>query len=73
VYHFLVARKTRSMFEKPNQGNASVFIGGVRDGVVFTYLDTQKKAAKLQSLAEHGFEQADPPPLTEPDLTPAAT
>jgi ketosteroid isomerase-like protein len=37
VYHFLVARKTRSMFEKLNEADASAFIAGVRDDVVFTY------------------------------------
>lgn len=37
MYHFLVARKTRSMFEKLNEADASAFIAGVRDDVVFTY------------------------------------
>jgi ketosteroid isomerase-like protein len=37
VYHFLVARKTRSMFERLNDGDASAFIAGVRDDVVFSY------------------------------------
>jgi ketosteroid isomerase-like protein len=37
VYHFVVARKTRSMFESLNRADASPFIAGVHDDVVFTY------------------------------------
>jgi ketosteroid isomerase-like protein len=37
MYHAVVARKTRGMFEKLNEADASAFIAGVRDDVVFTY------------------------------------
>jgi len=37
VYHSLVARKTRGMFEKLNEADAGPFIAAVRDDVVFTY------------------------------------
>jgi ketosteroid isomerase-like protein len=37
MYHFLVARKTRSMFEKLNEADAGPFIAAVRDDVVFSY------------------------------------
>jgi ketosteroid isomerase-like protein len=37
VYHSLVARKTRGMFEKLNEADAAPFVAAVRDDVVFTY------------------------------------
>ncbi len=37
MYHFLVARKTRSMFEKLNQADAGPFLAAVHDDVVFSY------------------------------------
>ena len=37
MYHSLVARKTRSMFEKLNEADAGPFVAAVRDDVVFTY------------------------------------
>jgi ketosteroid isomerase-like protein len=37
MYHSLVARKTRGMFEKLNQADAGPFIKAVHDDVVFTY------------------------------------
>lgn len=35
------------------------------------YLDTQKKAEKLQRLAEHGFDEAAAAPITDADLVAA--
>lgn len=37
MYHSLVARKTRGMFEKLNEADAGPFVAAVRDDVVFTY------------------------------------
>ena len=37
MYHSVVARKTRGMFERLNDADASAFIAGVHDDVVFTY------------------------------------
>ena len=37
MYHFLVARKTRGMFEKLNEADSGPFIAAVHDDVVFTY------------------------------------
>jgi ketosteroid isomerase-like protein len=37
LYSWLVAKKTRSMFEKLNEADAGPFLAAVRDDVVFTY------------------------------------
>jgi ketosteroid isomerase-like protein len=37
MYHAVVARKTRGMFEKLNEADARPFLAAVRDDVVFTY------------------------------------
>lgn len=37
MYHIMVARKTRGMFEKLNDADAAPFLAAVRDDVVFTY------------------------------------
>jgi ketosteroid isomerase-like protein len=37
MYHYLVAQKTRGMFEKLNDADAGPFIKAVHDDVVFTY------------------------------------
>jgi ketosteroid isomerase-like protein len=37
MYHFLVAQKTRGMFEKLNEADSGPFIKAVHDDVVFTY------------------------------------
>jgi ketosteroid isomerase-like protein len=37
MYHYLVARKTRAMFERLNEADPGPFLGAVHDDVVFTY------------------------------------
>jgi ketosteroid isomerase-like protein len=53
-----------------NQGIHILIIKMGKAAAIRVYLDTQKKAAKLQSLAEHGVEEAGAPPIK--DAEPAA-
>lgn len=53
-----------------NQGIHILIIEKAKATGIRVYLDTQKKAAKLQSLAEHGFEEAAAPPITDEELVP---
>jgi ketosteroid isomerase-like protein len=50
-----------------NQGIHVLIIEKAKATGIRVYLDTQKKAAKLHSLAEHGFEEAAAPPITDAD------
>jgi ketosteroid isomerase-like protein len=54
-----------------NQGIHILIIKMGKATGIRVYLDTQKKAAKLQSLAEHGFEEAAAPPIEDADLVAA--
>jgi len=54
-----------------NQGIHILIIKMGKATGIRVYLDTQKKAAKLQSLAEHGFEEAAAPPITDADVVAA--
>jgi len=54
-----------------NQGIHILVIKMGKATGIRVYLDTQKKAAKLQSLAEHGFEEAAAPPIKDADLVAA--
>ena len=54
-----------------NQGIHILIIKMRKATGIRVYLDTQKKAAKLQSLAEHGFEEAAAPPITDADAVAA--
>ena len=55
-----------------NQGIHILIIKMGKATGIRVYLDTQKKAAKLQSLAEHGFEEAAAPPIKDADAVAAA-
>jgi ketosteroid isomerase-like protein len=55
-----------------NQGIHILIIEKAKASGIRVYLDTQKKAAKLQSLAEHGFEEAVAPPITDADAVATA-
>lgn len=50
-----------------NQGIHVLIIEKAKASGIRVYLDTQKKAAKLESLAQHGFDEAAAPPLTDSD------
>ena len=54
-----------------NQGIHILIIKMGKAAGVRVYLDTQKKAAKLQSLSEHGVEEAVAPPITDAAVAPA--
>jgi ketosteroid isomerase-like protein len=54
-----------------NQGIHILIIKMGKATGIRVYLDTQKKAAKLESLAEHGFEEAAAPPIEDADLVAA--
>lgn len=54
-----------------NQGIHILIIEKAKATGIRVYLDTQKKAAKLQSLSEHGFPEATAPPITDADPVPA--
>jgi len=51
-----------------NQGIHILIIEKAKATGIRVYLDTQKKASKLQSLAEHGFEEAAAPPIKDSEL-----
>jgi ketosteroid isomerase-like protein len=50
-----------------NRGIHILIIEKAKATGIRVYLDTQKKAAKLQSLAEHGFEEGAAEPLKDAD------
>jgi ketosteroid isomerase-like protein len=54
-----------------NQGIHILVIKMGKATGIRVYLDTQKKAAKLQSLAEHGVEEAAAPAIKDADLAAA--
>jgi ketosteroid isomerase-like protein len=55
-----------------NQGIHILVIKWGKATGIRVHLDTQKKAAKLQSLAEHGVEEAAAPPIKDANLVPAS-
>jgi ketosteroid isomerase-like protein len=52
-----------------NQGIHILIIKMGKAAGIRVYLDTQKKAAKLQSLAEHGVEESAAAPIKDADAT----
>jgi ketosteroid isomerase-like protein len=52
IYHFLVARKTRGMFEKLNEADAGPFVAAVHDDVVFTYPGKHALGGTMRGKAE---------------------
>jgi ketosteroid isomerase-like protein len=55
-----------------NQGIHILIIKMGKAAGIRVYLDTQKKAVKLQSLAENGVAEASAPPITDADAPVAA-
>jgi ketosteroid isomerase-like protein len=51
LYSWLVAKKTRGMFEQLNAADAGPFIAAVRDDVVFTYPGKHALAGTMQGKA----------------------
>jgi ketosteroid isomerase-like protein len=54
MYHSLVARKTRGMFEKLNDADARPFLAAVHDDVVFTYPGKHALGGTMQGKDELG-------------------